>query len=417
MKSHALRRIFAFTLIAALMLAGFPQVGAKSSSEIKMEIDRLEEEAKQIEEDRAEAQRLLDANTEEANTYVAEKTQIDLDIEAAAQEVENLEAQLHQYNLLIAEKQAELDELRQKQDALFKSYRQRMRVMQERGEVSYWSVLLEADSFSDMLTSRAMIEEIAKADQRMMDEMRDVAAEVLAAKDELAENKSSLELKKLELNDAKAELQAKREAADAILVELAAKQDELIEITKQFREAADAKDAEIAKMEKEYTEAKQKEEEDRKQQSSGNYSSDPSTEAPSDGGFIFPVSRNGYACLTSRYGMRMDPILGYMRLHNGVDLAANTGTPVYASKSGTVTLSVYDGSTGWGHCIVINHGDGFSTRYGHMDSRVVSNGEYVTQGQVIGYVGSTGWSTGPHLHFTIYYNGGTVNPLNYINLP
>lgn len=414
MKFRALRRILALTLAFVLMLACFPQVGAKSSSEIRAEINRLEKEADEIEEQRKEAQSRLDANTEEVNSYVAKKTQIDLEIEAATQEVENLEAQLHQYNLLISEKQAELDELRQEQDDLLKSYQQRMRVMQERGEVSYWSVLLEADSFSDMLTSRAMIEEIAKADQRMMDEIRSVAAEVLTAKDELAEDKVSLELKKLELSDAKAELEEKREEADEVLAELAQKQDELKEITLQFRDAADKMDAEIAQKEKEYNEAKKKEQE---QLNNNGYSTAPSTDAPSDGGFIFPVKRSGYAYMSSPYGMRLDPVLGYYRLHNGVDLAAYTGTPVYASKSGTVTLSVYDESTGWGHCVVINHGDGFSTRYGHMDSRIVSNGEYVTQGQVIGYVGSTGWSTGPHLHFTIYYNGSTVNPLNYINLP
>ena len=101
-------------------------------------------------------------------------------------------------------------------------------------------------------------------------------------------------------------------------------------------------------------------------------------------------------------------------MHNGVDLACSSGTPIYASKSGYVTTATYHYA--YGNYVTINHMDGFSTLYGHMTYFVVSEGEYVEQGQVIGYVGSTGYSTGPHLHFTIYYDGSTVNPMNYISL-
>jgi len=95
-----------------------------------------------------------------------------------------------------------------------------------------------------------------------------------------------------------------------------------------------------------------------------------------------------------------------------VDLGMPQGSPIYATRSGTVTTAHYSNS--WGYQVVINHGDGFSSMYAHMTHYIVSVGQHVEQGQVIGYVGSTGWSTGPHLHFTIYYNGGTVNPMGYI---
>jgi murein DD-endopeptidase MepM/ murein hydrolase activator NlpD len=98
-----------------------------------------------------------------------------------------------------------------------------------------------------------------------------------------------------------------------------------------------------------------------------------------------------------------------------VDLAAAKGTKIYATKSGKVTTAVYNYS--WGYYVVINHLDGFSSLYGHMTNFVVSEGQYVKRGQLIGYVGSTGWSTGNHLHFTVYYNGATVNPMNYISMP
>ncbi|MFR8333183.1 MAG: M23 family metallopeptidase [Oscillospiraceae bacterium] len=116
--------------------------------------------------------------------------------------------------------------------------------------------------------------------------------------------------------------------------------------------------------------------------------------------------------VTSAYGYRVHPVTGAWSFHTGVDLGAAEGTPIYATRSGTVTTATY--SDVYGNYVTINHGDGYSSLYGHMTHYVVSAGEYVSQGEVIGYVGSTGWSTGPHLHFTIYYNGSTVNPMDYI---
>ena len=115
---------------------------------------------------------------------------------------------------------------------------------------------------------------------------------------------------------------------------------------------------------------------------------------------------------TDSYGYRTHPLTGKYSWHNGVDFGAAAGTAILATKSGTVTTASY--SAAWGYYVVINHGDGYSSLYAHQPSCSVSVGDYVTQGQTIGYVGSTGWSTGPHLHFTIYYNGADVNPFNYI---
>lgn len=98
-----------------------------------------------------------------------------------------------------------------------------------------------------------------------------------------------------------------------------------------------------------------------------------------------------------------------------MDLAAGSGTAIYATQSGTVTSACYNEA--YGNMVTINHANGYSSLYGHMTNYIVSVGDYVTQGQTIGYVGSTGWSTGPHLHFTIYYNGSDVNPMNYVSMP
>ena len=132
------------------------------------------------------------------------------------------------------------------------------------------------------------------------------------------------------------------------------------------------------------------------------------------GGFLFPLPAGSGVVITSPYGYRYHPIDGGYRFHNGVDLAVAQGTPVYATKSGTVTTATF--SSGYGYYVTINHGDGFSSLYGHMTHYTVSSGDYVNQGDLIGYVGSTGYSTGPHLHFTMFYNGATVNPMDYVSI-
>ena len=130
---------------------------------------------------------------------------------------------------------------------------------------------------------------------------------------------------------------------------------------------------------------------------------------PVSGGWKVPIN---YTAMTSAFGWRIHPIYGTRKFHYGVDLAAPTGTPIYATRSGTVSTASYNGSAGY--YVQINHGDGFRSIYMHMTHYVVSAGQNVSQGQVIGYCGSTGGSTGPHLHFGISYNGSYVNPANYI---
>lgn len=135
----------------------------------------------------------------------------------------------------------------------------------------------------------------------------------------------------------------------------------------------------------------------------------PTTPSTGSGMFIAPLSSYYISCA---YGYRTHPIYGYQHFHGGVDMAAAEGTPIYASASGTVTTAAYQSANG--NYVMISHSDGYATAYLHMSYYTVSAGQYVSQGQVIGYVGSTGNSTGPHLDFRIYHNGATVNPMDYI---
>lgn len=431
---YKFRRVLISVLAALLvfsLLAGIVVmiVSAKTSSEIQAEIDALEEKSNEIAQQREALESEIAENANKTLTTVEEKAQVDQEIELTRQSIEVVSEQIHQFSLLIAEKQAELDELEVEQQAMFERYKLRMRAMQERGEINYWYVLLEAESFSDMLSSRTMIEEIAKTDQRMMDELRQLAAEIIAAKESLAGDKAELEGKKAELAEAQELLAQKREESDALLTDLISDRERLIEETEKYEAAEAELSNQIAALEVERTQALLAEwaaahpvqPSDQENNSDGDNSSDNSNDTPayepppsSSEGFIFPLPSGIGVVLTSPYGYRTHPITGNYTMHNGVDLACSSGTPIYASKSGYVTTATYHYA--YGNYVTINHMDGFSTLYGHMTYFVVSEGEYVEQGQVIGYVGSTGYSTGPHLHFTIYYDGSTVNPMNYISL-
>ena len=379
-----------------------PAVSAENSSDIQDEIDRLKEEADRIEQQQKEIENQIDENDAQTLSFAEEKMRIANDLELARQEVENLEAQIHQYNLLVAEKQAELDELTEKQNTLMQKFRLRMRSLQERGNISYWQVLFHSASFEDMLMRKTMVEEIAASDQRMLGQIRENAEQVLQAKESLTEQKAMLEEKKVEQAAAQEALEQKRAESDQAISELIASRQDLVEEQERIQDDMDALEKEIAAREEELN----------RQQQQNNY-----VPVVTEAGFLFPVSLNGYQCMTSPYGYRVHPISGVTRLHNGVDLAAVTGTPIFASKSGVVTTACIGWGNGYGNHVVINHGDGFSTLYAHQSALNVYEGQIVSQGDVIGYVGSTGNSTGPHLHFTVFKNGETINPMSCISLP
>lgn len=423
--------IMAAVMLLGLVMSVLPAKvhAAKSSSELKSEINDLKDQqmALWIQMDELEEQQ--DDNWESMEEMVAQKDNIDQQINNLHTEMENINQQISTYSLLIADKQTELDEATARYDQLNAENKERVRAMEEAGKMSYWSVLFKANSFMDLLDRLNMIEEIAAADERRLAEMDAAAKEVASARQELEAEKAELEASRAELDTVQAELDEKRADADKILVELNEVDRELQEMYDEMAQEEAGLSASIAASEKAYTEAKQKEEEERKRQealqnqqnnSSGNSSSGSSSTGSSEGsgsgssspsseGWITPCS---YVALTSPYGWRIHPITGKNSFHNGVDLANSQGTPIYAARSGTVTTATYSGA--YGYYVTINHGDGYSTLYAHMTHYIVSAGQSVSQGQVIGYMGSTGWSTGPHLHYTVYLNGNTVNPAGYI---
>ena len=388
------------------------KVNALSSDEIQEQIDALEEQNEQIQAQIEELEQQKQDNYSEMEEVVREKSNIDEQIALLNAQIMVTEEQVSAYAVLISDKQAEFDEAQAHFEELNEKNRERIRAMEENGAVSYWSVLFKANNFSDFLDRLNMIQEIAAADKRRLEEMNQAALELSQAREELVVQKEALEQTKLGLNEAKVVLDEKRQQSNSLLADQVARGEEYQLLLDEGEALLEEKLQELAEKEVEYTEALQREWEAAHPPTLPE-SSGGSVDAPvSDGDWVVPCS---YVYVSSPFNPnRVHPILGYARPHNGIDLAANLGNPVYATRSGSVTVADYEGD-GAGNYVFINHGDGFSSVYMHMDYYIVGVGEYVSAGEVIGYVGTTGLSEGPHLHFGIAYNGSYVNPASYIN--
>ena len=402
-KRTPLMSCFTLFLAVVMVLSVLPApASAASSKEIQKELDALKGENKEIQAKINEIQGKYDANANEMQDLVNQKDAIDQEIALLHNQVININEQITVYGQLIADAQDEMDVAQFILNGLNEKHKLRIRAMEEEGELTYWQVLFEANSFTDLLDRMNMMEEIAASDQHRLEEMRLAAKEVADAKTEMENGKEELETTRIQLDEAQENLNQKREESDEILRKLIEKQEEFQELLDESEAAQDDLMKEIAAKEKELKDAKYEERLAQLALQGQN--------PPSSAGWVTPVS--GYT-LTSPFGMRVHPVLGTARMHNGIDLACPQGTPIYATRAGRVTTASYQAG-GAGNYVSINHLDGFSSIYMHMTHYVVYPGQNVAQGQLIGYVGSTGISTGPHLHFGISYAGTYVNPLAYI---
>ena len=425
--------VMAAIMLLTLLISILPTraSAAASSSEIRKQINSLQDDRKDIKNQISELQVQYQATSDEIADIVARKNVIDQEIGLLHAEIININEQISAYSVLIADQQEELDAAEARFDQLNEDCKTRIRAMEEEGTVSYWAVLFKANSFSDLLDRLNMVEEIASSDTRRLQELSDAAQRVEDAQAELAGEKAELEGTRTELDSTQKELDAKRQEADDLIVQLIAKGEEL----KLQQEDLEAEDeellAQIAQKEQEYNEAKLEvwlaymatyvppttvapsvpisDPNGSNSNNSGSNSSGSDVTVGSS--WLVPCS---YKKISSPFGFRESPTSGASRYHQGVDLAANAGTPIVASRGGTVTIASYSNSAGY--YVTINHGDGFSSIYMHMTNYVVSSGQKVNQGQTIGYVGSTGISTGNHLHFGIAQNGAYVNPCSYVSL-
>ena len=460
--------VMAAIMVLSLMVSLIPRnASAVSSGELKQQLDALKAEKDQLTAQIQKLEQDQKENRTNMEDVMAQKAIIEQQISLLYSEITNVNDQISTYSLLIADKQDELEEAQSHLDWLTEQHRERLRAMEEEGELSYWSVIFKANSFSDLLDRVNMVKEIAAADQRRMEEMSTAAQEVASTREELETEKKALEGTRSELENAQKELDQKNAESEALLDELVGVCEDMQQMHDQFEAEEDQFLDLIAAKDKEYNDKLAEEAElsrqasiqasiqesiqvsiqesvqasieasrqaaqatkpSKKPSTGGSSSSDSSSSdssssssgsssssdssSSSSGSSSRWLRPTAYSYVSSPFGYRYHPVTGKWTMHKGVDLVASKGTPIYASRSGYVTIATYHSTAG--NYVTINHQDGYSSVYMHMTHDVVSVGEYVKAGELIGYVGSTGRSTGPHLHFGISYNGTYVNPMDYI---
>lgn len=397
-------------VVAAVLLSTPVFAKPASSDEIREEIANLEREQADLEAKLETLEKQIDNNRNDLEAIVAQKDTIDQQVTEITNLIKNNNELIAQYSLLIADKQEELDKAHQELENLRKKYKERIRAMEEGGTVSYWAVLFEANSFSDLLDRINMVQEIAAADTKRMERLDKAKKEAEEAKLALDAVKEVLDETRVAMQEKQALLAKKREESNKVLAKLIAKDEEWKKLLHEAEDAADALMDKLAGLAEDLTEAEKRElaeKEAQLQNKRPTYEKD---------GILWALPID-YRRLSSAYGYRTHPVTGEKdKKHNGVDLTAPIGTPVYATRSGKVSFVGYQ-KGGAGNYVNITHDNGFLSTYMHLDSYIVKAGEYVTIGQLIGYCGNTGGSTGPHLHFGIKKNGAWVNPAHYLTLP
>lgn len=376
----ALSVITACIYLAPSSSSGTLTVSAATQSELEAKQRKLEKEQANI-KSKLSSIRSSAASAQE-------------EVDAINKLVANLESQIETLNAKIDTMNEEIgaieDEIQKKEDEIdanYDKFKSRLRAMYMTGDYSGGlEVLLSTDDFEDLLSRMYYVEKMADHDQAIIDSLT-------ADKAGYIDKKAAVEVKRVQLDKEKAELAAKKTELDEekaiaqkLLDEIAAQQKALEEqqrkIDSQMVTAKAQLDALISSATKKDVGSKYV-----------------------GGGFKWPTP--GYGTITSPYGMR------WGKLHKGIDIGAPTGAKIIASNEGKIVTSAYNAG-GYGHYVIINHGGGYMTVYAHMSKRLVSKGQYVGKGQTIGKVGSTGHSTGPHLHFEIRVNGKAVNPRKYV---
>lgn len=379
--------------------------------------DRDREREEELENNKKDLQDAQDEKDNMEDTLSDIKNQKD-DLEEAKSDLSDyvveldgqlmsIQDKLLQLEVKVAEKEQEVTQIKQQlkeaeenETNQYVSMKQRIKFMYEKGSQTYLTMLFEAEDFSDMMNKAEYIEEMSNYDRDMLVQYQDTKQAILLLKTQLEEEQSALKQaqeettqKEGEMNDLITQKQEQIEDYEADI-------DNKEKAIKEYEAEIAAQNATIAALEAKIAQTQE--------DVSGNDAGD----APvySGGTFCWPAP--SYTRISSEYGNRIHPTLGVTQFHNGLDMAAPHGSPILAAEGGVVIAASYNATMG--NYIMINHGSGLYTIYMHASALYVSSGQTVSRGEKIAAVGSTGRSTGPHLHFSVRRNGSYVNPWNFL---
>lgn len=410
---------------AALALAVLLMLPVRTLATTIDEVQNRQEELKQENED---LQAKIDALKEDEEAALAYQEELTGKIDENEQKIDQARATIEEMNGKIKELEARLSLSEEKYQGTIDAFKERLKALYVSGGSSLGTleILLDSESLSEFFTRQELVEVMAQRDQSMLDQLdaymeetQGDREELVAAQQEVADSKKAIEA-------AQDELEVLYEENDLLVASLEGQQAQ----AQEQIAANEAEDAELqAQLEALIAERNRQEEEKRQQalqnqqaQNGGSDGGEGATQ-PSGGTGVEPVTpglQSGFSPIWPLPGVGVGSITGHFGdmyfngPHNGLDIGAGYGTPIVAAQAGEVISAQYHWS--WGNNVLIWHNETFSTRYAHMSSIAVSAGQYVEQGQIIGYVGSTGESFGNHLHFEVYYGGSRVDPDPYLGI-
>lgn len=433
---------FVAILMAVLMLLSlvFSVVPVSAYAD---ELDDLKAQKEELSNQVRDIKQRIELLEQQQANALDKRAALEVQTELAAQQLKVVQKEIDNYDKLIAEKAKEVEAAKNREAVQLDKYRTRVRAMEENGGFNILALILQSDNFSQLITAMDDMGEIMESDRVLQERYEDAREETEEIKAQYEAEKADYEVKKAELKAEQDQLNKDIEEATELLTSLESEiqtaiaeykaaeaaeaaaaatiagviaRNNAIKAQQQAEALANAQNAaaQLEQMNQANAEAEaagnelpytQEQIQDMQNQSNvGNVGSSE--------GFVWPVPCS--TRVTSRYGNRSDPFTGETRYHSGIDIDGfnNAGQPIIAAASGTVITASYDG--GYGNYVIIDHGD-TSTVYAHCSGLAVSYGEYVSQGQTIGYLGDTGRATGVHLHFEVYVGDGRVDPTQYFS--
>ena len=414
----SLRSVFCALLAAAALAASLPAYAVSQA-----EIDDLQKKLDALEQQAQEQQDVINDLTSQKARFITRKLALDNKIEINRQMIELIGEQIEIYDEIIAEKQAELDKALEKETAQTELLRSRIRAMEENSTYSYASFIFDSSSVTELLSRIGDVNDIMHYDKTLEEEYMAAREDVESIKKSYEEARHEQELLQKELDTKQAELDAQVEAAYTMIADIETLSDDAqAEYNAIAEEEAKAEETLQEAIRKRAAEqAKYNQNNNSNNGGGGNSGGSGGNSGgggSSGGGSATSLSNLQWpvpSCtlITSRFGYRVAPTTGASTYHGGLDIGAGMGASIVAAGAGDV---IYAGANGgYGNCVMIDHGNGVVTVYAHMSSIGVSYGQYVTAGQYVGAVGSTGVSTGPHCHFEIRINGAQTDPAAYFS--
>ncbi len=352
------------------------------------ELDELRQEQQQVQQEISEKQKLWQQKNDEGMSLLKQLEEIEQEIAAKQARIAQLDQEMAAAQQRVDEAKARLEEAEAAQEKRVSILHKRLQDIYTTGQISYLEVLLQSSSLEDFLVRTELLAKIAQGDMKLIEEIKAEKEKIAQQKAQLEAERDKIAMLRRQVQDERNQLAARQETQRQLLARVEAEKERVAQALNEMEEQLRQIGAKIREIQ-----ARNKRQ----------------LSPRGTGNLLWPLP--GYTSISSDFGWRIHPILKTNRFHDGIDLPAPSGTNVLAAEDGQVISAGWQG--GYGNTVIIDHGGGFSTMYAHLSSILVKNGQEVARGQVIGRVGSTGWSTGPHLHFSVFLEGEPTNPMNY----